>query len=173
MVRFFRPRYFSLSRKVSATILAFTLFIGYFLGSCLAALTVSSFHSLMRSALTGSVSIVSLLSVTLLPFLFSAFAVYIRQYWLFLPIALFRCISFSFLGSVILYAFGSSGWLICLLFLFSDILSLPLLCWFWLRHISEGDRHLLRNLSAVFIVLSGIAILDHQLVSPFLVMLLS
>lgn len=173
MVRFFHARFFSSSRKPSTIVLAFVLCVGYFLGAVLALLSDQFSVSLMHTAVLSRGSIVSILSVLLLPFLFTAFAVFVRRYQLLVPIAFFRAVIFSYVCSVIVCIYGSSGWLILLLFLFSDCASLPVLCWLWVRSISSREQKLLRNIFYVFVPLLGIVYLDYRFVSPFLVMLLS
>ena len=172
MVRFFHTRFFPDSRKVSAAVLAFALITGYGLGSFLAAGAAHSTVSLMRTAISSRVSIVCLLPVVFLPFLFAAFAVSIHQLWLFIPLAFSRAAAFGYLASLVLYSFGSSGWLVFTLFLFSDCISLPLLCWFWLRSISKDGRNIYRDLLIVSGMLFGIVSLDCKVISPFLVSLL-
>lgn len=173
MVRFFHARFFSPSRKVNVIVLAFTLISGYALGSFFATGVSDSAVSLMRTAIVCRVSIVCLLPVILLPFLFTAFAVSIHRLWLFIPLAFCRAAAFGYLASIILCAFGSSGWLIFSLFLFSDFISMPLLCWFWIRSLNCFGRNTFGNLTIISAVLSGIVFLDCQFVSPFLVTLLS
>ena len=173
MVRFFRTRFSLVSRKVNVIVLAFAVITGYALGSFLATGAAQSTLILMRTAILGRVSIVCLLPVILLPFLFTAFAVYIGRLWLFIPLAFFHTAAFGYLASIILCSFGTSGWLIFILFLFSDCISMPLLCWFWIRNLEGAGRNSFRNFVVLFVLLIGIAFLDHNFVSPFLVTLLS
>ena len=172
MVRFFRTRYSLESRKVSATVLAFALLAGYTLGSYLATGAAHSTFLLMRTAVSSRVSIVCLLPVILLPFLFTAFAVSIRQLWMLIPLAFCRAAAFGFLASVVLCSFGSSGWLVFTLLLFSDCISMPLLCLFLLRSIHKAGRDTFRNFLIISSVLFGIVSLDCKFISPFLVSLL-
>ena len=72
----------------------------------------------MRAALCSGVSISGLLTVTLLPLLFSALAVYISKPMLLLPIAFGKGFLYSFWAGGILRLFGSSGWLVQLLLMF-------------------------------------------------------
>ena len=124
--------------------------------------------SLMRAAADSRVSIVGLLSVIFLPFLFSAFAVYLRQPWWLLPIAFCKAFSFALVFLGITAAYGSAGWLMRLLLMFSDLWTLPLLCYFWLRYATGERRLALRVIPSYLCAVLLIAIIDHCLISPFL-----
>ena len=172
MVRFFRCLFFESSRRVSAMVLAFTLLLGYLLGSFCVGCAESSLFLLMRTGAKAGVSIVCLLPVLILPFLCSAIAVYIGLKWLIIPIAFLKAFLFSYLCCHILMLFPDSGSLFTVLFLFTDILSLPLLCWFWFRCICSREVGI-RTVLAVILNISGIGFLNYQVISPFLASLLS
>ena len=173
MVCFFRDRYSGHIRRGSATILAFVLCSGFLIGSIFPMLTENNSLSMMRTAAQCRVSIVTLFSVLILPFLFSSFAVMIHQVWLLLPIGFMKAFLFGFASSSVLCLFGSPGWLICLFLLFSDYLSLPVLCWFWIRVLDPNFRSVTRSLVPLVPLLFGIVFIDVHYVSPFLVDLLS
>ena len=172
MVRFFRGHFLESLRRVNATVLALALFLGYFLGSICSSSANSDLFPLMRTGAISGVSIVCLLPVLLLPFLFSAIAVYIGLKWLLIPVAFLKAFLFSYLFSHILVLFPNSGSLFAALFLFSDVLSLPVLCWFWLRCVCDGgvESHVVMT---VMLVIAGIGFLNSQVISPFLASLLS
>lgn len=122
----------------------------------------------MRAAANGRVSITGLLSAFLLPLLFSAFAVYISQPWLLVPVAFGKAFSFSYLAFGVTLAFGSAGWLVRSLLMFSDCLTLPLLWWFWLCCIRASDRDALRSFLVTCTAALMIGCLDYGAVSPLL-----
>ena len=128
----------------------------------------SSFLSLMRSSLYSSVSIVSLLLVTGLPFLLSAFAVFLSCHWLLPAIAFGKGFLFSFISMGALASFGCAGWLLRLLLCFSDLMSMPILYWFWLHccRIRKYGFGCCTVLSAALIFLIGS--IDYCLIAPFL-----
>ena len=95
------------------------------------------FLSLMCGSFQSSVSIVMLLTWLLFPYLITAYVVYYKKSYILYPLcflkAFFYCVAvFSVYGS-----FGG-GWLMHLLFLFSENASICLLLAFWLRIISGG-----------------------------------
>lgn len=173
MVSFFRTFFSRLSRRVSATVLAFDLLCGFFLGASIAVFADISTVPMMRTVVSVGVSISSLILAMLLPFLFTSLAVYLGQLWLLIPISFSKAVSFGFLGSCVLRSFGESGWLVQLLFMFSDCLILPVLCWLWLSVLRQRQFHVNRSFCVSGILLLGIVILDHHIISPFLVELLS
>ena len=172
MVSYFRTVNSVLSRRVSATVLAFTMFCGFTVGACVAASSDSLFASMMRIAMTGNVSIVNLFCAAILPFLFTGFAVYVRQLWLLIPVAFIKAFSFALMSSWVIAHFGEAGWMVIPLFLFTDCLLIPLLSWLWLRILrcSARSSHLF---GPVVMLLAGIIFLDYRFVSPYLVNLLS
>lgn len=173
MVSFFRTLFCPASRRVTAIFLAFTLLAGLFIGAYTATLADPSSFSMMRTASNSCVSIVCLLSALLLPFIFTAFAVYISQYWLLIPIAFFKAFSFGYLSTGFMLLFHESGWLLRLLLMFTDCLSMPILCWLWLHSCCGCAKSNFRAFVSAFLIMLGIVCLDYQYISPFLVKLLS
>ena len=126
---------------------------------------------MMRRAVSCPVSIVGLV-VVLLPFLFSAFAVYLSKTWLFLPFCFLKAFQFAYVAGSVSMAFGSAGWLIRLLLLFSDGCTIPVLLWIWLRWIGRGGRKALQQIAACTILGAMVWAVDYFVVSPFLGMLI-
>ena len=145
---------------------------GLILGISFASSADDSTLLMMHSASMSAVSIPGLLSILFLPFLLSALAVYLSRSLLLLGVAFVKAFAFGFCAFAVNAAFQSAGWLVCMLLMFSDLCSLPLLVWFWLRHIA-GDR---RNAAADLAVCAAIALFiggfDYCVVSPALAMLL-
>ena len=169
----FSVPFFKCSRRGYVTVLAFTLCTGFVLGSVVSLLLVDYDYSLMRTAAESGVSIVSLLPVIILPFLLTAFAVLLRQRWLLILFGFTKAFLFSFALTCVVSQYASSGWLISMLLLFSDILTFPVLCWVWIRVLIHPAEELLPKLSFVLIPLLCTVYFDAQFISPFLVHLLS
>ena len=132
-----------------------------------------SLVSMMRAASVGCVSISGLLSVLVLPLLFSAFAVYIRQIRLLFPIIFIKAFSFSFVSMALDSSFGSAGWLMRILLPFGTSVSLPVLWWFWNRSITSRQNQVLTDFVAALSVISVAAAFDYWLIVPFLADLIS
>ena len=171
MGNYFR-HYFSFVIKYRPVLtLVFSLISGLSLGIILASTLEESFLLLMRTAVSTRVSIVGLFAVSYLPFLFSAFAVYIRKPKLILIILFIKAFMFVFCGLLSAAAFPSAGWLVRILLQFSDCLLLPVLCWFAVRQ-TTGYGNFKKDFSyctALFVIAGS---LDYCVVSPFLVMLI-
>ena len=156
------------SRKGSTAFLALFYFLGLFFG---AVFYISSGHiipSLMRSVPYGTVSIVDLLCVTALPFLLSAFAVFISEPKLIFLICFGKSFLFSVISLGFFETFGSAGWLIRWLSMFSDIVGMPLLCLYWLRILSSGCRSSFCETFAFGSLIFLIGSIDFCLITPFL-----
>ena len=173
MVRFFHSELSLASRRVNITALAVALGFGFLSGSFIAAQSSANGYSMIGIAAGQSVIFSSLLSVAALPFLFTAFAAYIRQGWLLIGIAFAKAFVFSYFSAGVMHLYGASGWLVLVMLLFTDLFALPLLCWVWIRILNHGPKILLRSLSIAFLLLFAIAFLDYRFISPNLVNLLS
>ena len=159
------------SRRNRCLLLALWFLWGLISGAVLSA-AANSIASLIPAAVIRPGSISGLLTVVALPFLMSFFAAWIQWPWLLYPIAFFKAFLVSFLGLGVLCAYGSAGWLIRLLLLFSECCTLPLLILCWIRLLSGQGRRLLPAASAVFTA-SLIGSFDYCIVSPFLARVLS
>lgn len=153
--------------------LCFSWLAGLISGAGASVLAGDTLVSAMRAASSGCVSISGLLSVLLLPLLFSALAVYICQIRLLFPIAFVKAFCFSFAAMAVDRAFGSAGWLVRLLLLFGSGASLPVLWWFWVRLITSRQNHILGDFVAAMTAISVIACFDHWIIAPFLTDLIS
>ena len=173
MGRFLNLKLPLFSRKSCLSVLASSWFLGHVLGIVFSIAAGDSNVSLMRMALNSHVSISGLLTAILLPFLLSAFAVYLHESWLLIPIAFAKAFIFSYIGLGVMTVYGSAGWLVRLLLMFSDCCSLPVLFWYWIRLLS-GQRKATIPATAVpvFLVIL-IGSFDYCIVSPFLTALIS
>lgn len=167
MARFFRYGKPHIPSQMCRIFLAFFWIAGLLLGICLYFAAGSFYSSVMPGALQGTVSIVSLLCISILPFLFSAFAVFASKPFLLLLICFWKAFQFSFVSLGVLCSFSGSGWLIRWFLMFSDMISLPLLYWFWVRHICA--KRFLSGTEAFVIVSLFILIgsIDYCYISPF------
>lgn len=154
-------------------VLASSWFLGLVLGIVFSIAAGDPLVSLMRTAVNSRVSISGLLTAILLPFLLSAFAVLIHESWLLIPIAFFKAFLFSFLGFGVMAAYGSAGWLVRLLLMFSDCCSLPVLFWYWAAHIGGQRNAALPAAVLPLLIAVGIGSFDYYIISPFLAMLIS
>ena len=127
----------------------------------------------VRTAASLPVSLLGSLSAIALPLLFSAFAVYISQPLLLIPIAFCKAFLFSYFSLSVLVAFGSAGWLVQLLFMFNDILTLPLLWSFWQKGLTADRNGTFRFLFPVFIITLIVGYIEYRFISPFLAKILS
>lgn len=164
----FYGRFPSQPRKWRRIFLALCYCAGLLMGSIVAAQAQESIASWMRTAEFQRVSIVSLLSVTCLPFLISALAVMISQTWLLFPICFLKAFCFGFCATGVSCVFGSAGWLVCGLLLFTDLCSMPLLIFWWLRYLDGLRRLRFSDTALTASLLFLIGSLDHCVISPFL-----
>jgi hypothetical protein len=159
--------------NVNAIILLLAILAGLISGSYLSLLADPSVFSLMLTAAECRVSIVCILSASLFPVVFTAFAIYTSHIRLLFPIAFTKAFSFSFIGSGLLLTLGDSGWLMRALLMFSDLASLPVLCWMWLHTFANERTSNLLSTAITVLVVCMIGCLDYYYISPFLANLIS
>lgn len=172
MARFLHRNLPTVWRKYATTFLACFWCSGLICGMVLYFSAGDITVSLMRMAVSGRASIVDLLMSVLLPFLISALAVYIFKPGLLAVLAFFKALLFAFFSMGTVEAFGSAGWLIRLLLMFSDICMTVILYLYWMRYIS-GQR----KFSAIYCGAYGAAALligsiDYCFIAPKLVHIL-
>ena len=167
MERLFRLQIPQPVRKPYYFYLAICWCLGLLCGTILFQRADPSFFSLMRSACVGPVSIVGLLGVSLIPFLLSAFAVFISAHWLLLLICLLKAGCFAAVSLGIMEAFGTAGWLVRILLLFSDSISVILLYIFWLRHLCGRRRFCCLDMLLFFSLSTLLSSVDYCIISPF------
>ena len=161
-----------LFRRIPLIALACCLVCGILLGQYYASCCDQTYYLLMRMAPSCRVSIVGLLSVTFLPFLISAFAVCFSHPELMLPICFCKGFLFSCCAFVVASVFGSAGWLISFMLQFSDACTLPLLCLFWIRHLSGGNDSISTDILLCAALVLIVGVFDYCVISPYLVTLL-
>jgi hypothetical protein len=144
---------------------------GLILGTIFSAIAGNHYFLLMRMAPQSHVSIVGLAVTVLLPFLLSAFAVYKDRPWMLHLICSTKVFTFAFCGFGITAAYGGAGWLVRLLLQFSDICTVPILCWFALRHLTGKRIGWKRDIGICLGLAVAVCCLDLWYISPFLALI--
>ena len=157
-------------RKGSMAVFAFSILSGLFIGSQFYLVSDSALFSLMRVSAGQNVSIISHLSVLLLPFLLSAFFYSTCTAWLIIPLSFLKGICFGFCQAIILSSFAGAGWLVYFFLMFSNILTLPVLVFFWISCIS-GMRHMIYRLFFCALIVFFVVAIDHRLIIPYYISL--
>lgn len=158
-------------REMNLYLLAFFTLCGCSLGVYTSHKSDSiSFH-LMRMAVTCPVSIVGLVFVILLPFLITAFAIWISKPYLFLPVSFFNSFSFTLILCYTITVFDTAGWLVCLMLLFSNISVQFCLNWIWIRYFNGTSGSSAEDLLVCVFGLLAIVVIDYLFVAPYLVQL--
>lgn len=157
-----------LHRKHSCFYLALCWFWGLLCGAVFFQHSRPFALSLMRSAIGAPVSIVGLFCIGFLPFLFTAFAVYISQPRLLLLTCFCKACAFSFAFAGIYEAFGSAGWLLRILLLFSDSVYTLFLYCLWLRLLSGRQFRCFSDTVIYFLIAVWTCGVDYYIIAPFL-----
>lgn len=156
-------------RKRSTLILSFC----WFLGLCCGVFSARAASSVVRPMIADAVAQIpylwGIVTADMFPFLLSAFGVSFSGSYLF-PISFFKAFSFGFCAAGAGLIYGNGGWLIRILFLFSDIVLIPILFVYWIRCLSGHDRAR-RDLIICLVISLIVGMTDRFLISPFLVSL--
>lgn len=155
-------------RKFRKIILAVSWNLGFLLGLLIAVNGNPAFFSLMRTAASSRMSIVGLLTVTILPFLLSVIVIVCSRPFLVPVICFIHAFTFGYCACGVAVAFGSAGWLVRWLMLFSAGCTSPLLYWFWLRHISGTAKSVWNDFAFCAVIVFFITCLDFRFIAPFL-----
>ena len=165
---FFFPRNLVVaSRRSCKFILSFLWSFGLFSGVSVAACADNPV-SLMRACCTAGVSIVGLFFVPFLPFLISAAAVYCSAP-LFVYLTGF-CKSFllGFCVCTVYSGFPGGGWLVSLLLLFTDVLTVTMLIWFQCCAVSNPCRGTFKRGILTFAWFAVVSAVDYFWIAPLL-----
>ncbi len=168
MARFLHRLYASACRKSCYLFLASAWILGLWFGVLFFRYSCSTIVPLIRSAVFSPASFISLFFSLLLPFLFSAFAVYLSCPGLLYLICMMKALIFSCISCGLFYAFPGCGWLVHSLFLFTDQICVILLFVYWCRHSSGLRQFSVTSLFVNVACLSVAAVVDHYIVAPLL-----
>lgn len=152
--------------KWSRAILAFTWFLGLLSGLGLFLSSGESFCWLIHQAVRAKTSFAMLCGTLLLPFLFSVIAVYLSKPLFLLIVCFFKAALLMFVSSGVYYFYGSAGWLVRILLMFSSISFAPVLYLFWHRYVSGHNVFIFRN-SVGFLLLAFVLVgIDYSIIIP-------
>ena len=155
-------------RRHSPRLLAFCWIAGLIAGAAYSCFSADFCTVLIRRSTVQGMSFSGMMTVTTLPFLLSALVISLSEPWLLLVFSTFKAFSFSFCAWGVCLAFGQSSWLVLFLFLFSDFLLLPMLYFYWLRHIRGQAVTSLWMFSGLLFIALFVGMIDYQFISPFL-----
>lgn len=145
--------------------------IGMILGAVCAQLTYHGFSPYLRASVLRRVSFLGLMAVHGFPIILSVLIVRFNRLSLFYPLAAGKAFCFSFCLCAVRCCFGSAGWLVRWLLMFSDSCMLLPLTWLWLRCVSCRCATFKRDVVICSAISAVICIVDYFVVSPFLVSL--
>lgn len=128
---------------------------------------------LMRGCLYDSVSIVCVFSLLCLPFMISFLASFWNARRLIYLTAFGKAFLFSFVSLGVFFSFGSAGWLVQAFLMFSEVCSMPLLYWLWMRCLTDRQVTTGLEIFSLLSLLFLVASFNSSYVMPFLADLIS
>ena len=167
-MRFLFSQYSIASRCHSCKkVLAFLWVVGFVCG-CSCAACSDNLVSLMRACCNAGVSIVGLFFVPFLPFLITAAAVYCSAPLFVFLTGLCKSFLLGFCICAVYSGFSGGGWLVCLLLLFTDILTAPVLLWFQLRAVPGPGKNIRKCGVLAVAWFAAVSAADHIWIAPLL-----
>ena len=146
--------------------LAFFWLLGISLGISVANVASCQFSSLMCTLFCQRVSIVRMLIIHTFPLLLSAVLMHFSAYFLLLLFAFVKAFCYAFSSYSIYLYFGSAGWLLQPLLMFSGSSVAVVLLFYWFRMLPS--RIITRDICICCIITVCFVCIDYFLVSPFL-----
>lgn len=147
-----------ISQKYHALFPLLFIFAGWIVGAGAGVIAFRAnkalFLSLMRGASVNTVSVFGTLVSIIVPFLVTVFCLR-RNAWFAVYIIVFvEAMSYSVCSSAIFYLYGSAGWLVQFLLLFSQNASVVLLfvlCFNWLHRSMRSTRFIYASMFAALV----------------------
>ena len=165
---FLFSQYSIASRRSSCKLILTFLWVIGFVCGCLCAACADNFTSLMRACCTAGVSIVGLFFVPFLPFLISAAAVYCSAPLFVYLTGFCKSILLGFCVCTVYSGFPGGGWLVSLLLLFTDVLTVPMLIWFQCCAVSNPCRGTFKRGILTFAWFAVVSAVDYFWIAPLL-----
>ena len=128
----------------------------------------SKIHSLMLVAPSCSLSIVGVLIITILPLAISIAGLYTKKFAILYIIYIIKSFSSGYLLFAIARVYGSAGWIVHLLLLFSENVTSFLILWITFRHVKGRSKTFFLDALICITISIAIGIIDYLFVAPFL-----
>ena len=124
--------------------------------------------SLMPAATQCSLSIIGVLTISILPLVITIAGLVTNKFVIIYILYIIKAFSAGYLLYAISCVYGSSGWLIQSLLLFSGNWTCLLILWITFRHIRHRSRALSKDAFFSIVACFAIAIIDYLYIAPFL-----
>ena len=124
--------------------------------------------SLMHSAVNTHVSIVGVFVCTVLPLLCTYFSFITEKPIIILIVCMLKAAAYGYSAKLINVCFSTAGWLVQLLFLFSDSCLLVLLLFLWIYHFAGNSKRAICGLYLCGLLSAIVVMFDNYVIHPFL-----
>ena len=158
--------------KYPVCFLAFFWSFSLSAGVIFAAKISPCYFSLMRGAISGTVSIVGTILAAFLPLILSCFAIRFKASFLLFVLAVCKGFLYGFLLSSVYFSYGSAGWLVSSMFVLCQSVMNILLLWFWITHLKTSLSGLFRDGLLCMSCSLAAVVFDTLVISPFLSMII-
>lgn len=172
-IRFRILHHFSQRSLVSRYAVSFCWLAGLLLGFCATKSVDQVFYFRIFDCVSGTVSLIRLLLIHIIPFAVLFVAVLTAEYWLIPFVCILEAFAFSFCGCSIGYTFGQGAWLVRLLLMFFRSMTLPCLLFLSFSILNCKKALFFKRFVLIFIYTISITIIDYIYIVPLLRIVLS
>lgn len=106
-----------------------------------------------------------------IPFVISILIIQKTAYYFLYPVIFLKALSFGLFSNSLFFSFGDAGWLVLILFSFSDFFSIVTLLLFWYRTIGGHKDRILRNGIFALVLIFIIVCFEQIFITPYTVSL--
>ena len=155
----------------------FFLSIAFILGLCFGIYLATESESIFRQVLPGIISASTSLPAAAvgvaIPLLLSMACITCSWPAMVILVCFIKAVVFAYCSCGTLLFFGSGGWLVRFLLLFTDSCMLAPMLWFCLRHIDGSKLSIKRDIAICFLLFVLFFVFDYFVISPYLMMLMN
>ena len=141
--------------------------IGFSIGVILGKHNAEHLSTLFRYSVLESISPVGITVVFLLPLILALIAGYFSSRWLMMAIAFCKGLSFSFVFTCLLLAFGGAGWLVCAVTMLPNAVLCGILLWFLVRRDPFEPKNLYFDAAMCAAFAFIVCVLFQHISTPF------
>ena len=167
-MRFFVSRHLIASDRRSCKLMLTVLWVFGFVCGSFCAAGADNLVSLMRACCDAGVSIVGLFFIPFFPFLISAAAVYCSAPLIMYLTGLTKAFLIGFCFFAVYSGFTGGGWLVCLLLMFTDLLTAPALFRFQYRAMCGSARSVCWDGILTLLWFAVVTVVDRLWIVPLL-----
>lgn len=147
--------------------------LGLVIGVIVSLNTNVSYDALVKLLFSSKLSAINVLLTIVFPYLLTLLSYKLLRWKGICVLATCKAFLYCWTATTIVNCFGSAGWLLRCVLIFSNSVSVVFLIWFWIRNCSQAYTSKYLDLLLCLFLSLVVAFIDYSIISPFGVHLLS